>query len=61
LKTIYLPKPEELAYNLNKIPQSPNEYKLAIKSLANSVIDYSKQIEELFFMEESITEEKKEE
>lgn len=45
---IFLPKPEELAYNLDRLPQNPNEYISAMKSLAESVRDYSKQIAQIF-------------
>lgn len=49
--TIHLPKPDELAYNLNKLPQGEDEYKKAMTSLAVSVIDYSKQIASLNLVE----------
>lgn len=53
MKIIHLPREDELAYNLNKLPQTPDEYAKSMKSLAYSVIDYSKQIEQLFGVEES--------
>lgn len=52
----YLPKPEELAYNLNKLPKDPEDYKKSIRSLATSVIEYSVQIEQLMAVD-SITSE----
>ena len=53
MNIIYLPREEELAYNLNKLPRIPDEYSRSMKSLAFSIIDYSKQIEQLFGVEES--------
>lgn len=52
MNIIYLPREEELAYNINKLPQNPDEYSRSMKSLAFSVIDYSKQLEQLFGVEE---------
>lgn len=49
MNVTYLPTPDELAYNLDRIPKNEN-YKDAIKSLAKSVIEYSQQIS--FLMEQ---------
>jgi hypothetical protein len=43
---IYLPTPDELAVNLNKV-QNDKDYKKNMKELAASIIDYSQQIEDL--------------
>ncbi len=42
---VFLPTPDELAYNLDRLPKQEDEYKKAISSLATSVLDYSKQME----------------
>lgn len=42
-----LPTPDELAYNLNKLPPNKEDYQRSIKLLAESIIQYSEQIEQL--------------
>ena len=48
-KITHLPKPDELAYNLNKI--QVKDYSQAMKTLAFSVIEYSDQIDALGLIE----------
>ena len=48
MNIINLPKPDELAYNLDRMPQDDKGYKSAMDSLATSVIGYSQQIDQLF-------------
>lgn len=45
----YLPRAEELGYNLNLLPKNdPDSYKASMITLAKSVKEYSAQIEQLF-------------
>jgi hypothetical protein len=42
----HLPTPEELGYNIDRLPKG-EDFPKAIKSLAASIIEYSRQIDQL--------------
>jgi hypothetical protein len=45
---IHFPPCADIAYNLNQLPEKKEDRAIALKSLAEAVLDYSKQLEQFF-------------